>query len=137
MDQAEINYDVHDKKLLTIVAALKEWRYYLEGAHHQIQIYTDHKNLEYYTTIKIFHRRQARWAQELAGYNLKIFYRPGNANGKPDALSRHSEYRSKRGEVALKEMKFNLTTKSSNLTNLCQLGETMFGHQQQELGTDQ
>jgi len=34
MDTAKINYDIHDKKLLAIVAALKEWRRYLEGAHH-------------------------------------------------------------------------------------------------------
>jgi len=70
MDKAEINYDIHDNKLLTIVAALKEWRCYLAGAHHQIQIYTDHKNLEYFTTTKIFNRWQARWAQELAGYDF-------------------------------------------------------------------
>jgi len=37
MDKAEINYDIHDKKLLAIVAVLKEWRRYLEGARHQIQ----------------------------------------------------------------------------------------------------
>jgi hypothetical protein len=42
-------------------------------------------------------RRQARWAQELAGYDFKIFYHPGSANGKPDALSRRSEYHPKRG----------------------------------------
>jgi len=36
MDKAEINYDIHDKELLAIVAPLKKWRRYLEGAHHQI-----------------------------------------------------------------------------------------------------
>jgi len=91
MDKAEINYDIHDKERLAIVPALMQWRRYLEGAHHQIQIYTYCKNLEYFTTTKILKRRQARWAQELAGYNFKIFYRPGSANRKPDALSRHSE----------------------------------------------
>jgi hypothetical protein len=30
MDKAEINYGIHDKQLLAIVAALKEWRRYLE-----------------------------------------------------------------------------------------------------------
>jgi hypothetical protein len=103
MDKAEINYDIHDKELLAIVAALKEWRQYLEGAHHQIQIYTDHKNLKYFTTTKILNRRQARWAQELAGYDFKIFYRPGSANGKPDALSRRSEYRPKTGGGSVEE----------------------------------
>ena len=103
MHKAEINYDIHDKELLAIVAALKEWRRYLKEAHHQIQIYTDHKNLEYFTTTKILNKQQARWAQELAGYDFKIFHRPGSANGKPDALSRRSEYRPKKGGGSIEE----------------------------------
>jgi len=103
MDKAEIDYYIHDNELLTIVAALKEWRRYLDGAHHQIQIYTDHKNLEYFTTTKILNRWEARWAQELAGYDFKIFYRPGSANGKPDALSRCSEYCPKKGGGSIEE----------------------------------
>jgi len=38
-----------------------------------------------------------RWAQELAGINFRIYYLPGNKNGKPDVLSRRSEYHLKRG----------------------------------------
>jgi hypothetical protein len=34
---------------------------------------------------------------------LKIFYRPGSANGKPDALSRRSEYRPKQGGGSAEE----------------------------------
>jgi hypothetical protein len=49
----EITYVMHDEELLTIVAALKEWRCYLKGAHHQIPIYADHKSLEYLITTKI------------------------------------------------------------------------------------
>jgi hypothetical protein len=74
MDKAEINSDIHDKELLPIVAVLKKWRRYLEGAHHQIQIYTNHQNLEYFTTTMILNRRQTRWAQELACYKFQIFY---------------------------------------------------------------
>jgi hypothetical protein len=74
MDTAEINYDIHDTELLTIVASLKEWRQYLEEAYHQIQIHTDHMNREYFTTTKILNRRQSRWVQELASYDFKIVY---------------------------------------------------------------
>jgi transposase InsO family protein len=94
---AEINYEIHDKELLAIVDAFKHWRRYLEGAHHQIQVFSDHQNLEYFTTTKVLNRRQARWAQELAGIDFKIYYRPGTQNGKPDALSRRSEYRPEKG----------------------------------------
>jgi len=105
MDKAEINYDDHDKELLGIVAALKEWRRYLEGAHHQIQTYTDHKYLKYCTTTKILNRRQARLAQEMTGYDFEIFYHPGSADGKPDALSRCSEYRPKKGGGSIEQNK--------------------------------
>ena len=40
-----------------------------------------------------------RWAQELAGINFRIYYRPGTQNGKPDALSRRSEYHPEKGGV--------------------------------------
>jgi len=96
---AEINYEIHDKELLAIVDAFKHWRRYCEGAEHQIQVFTDHHNLEYFTTSKAFNRRQARWAEELAGINFRVYYRPGTQNGKTDALSRRSEYRPEKGGV--------------------------------------
>jgi hypothetical protein len=37
------------------------------------------------------------WAQELAGIDFKIYYCPGTQNGKPDALSRRSEYPPEKG----------------------------------------
>ena len=96
---AEINYEIHDKELLAIVDAFKHWRRYCQGASHQVQVLSGHHNLEYFTTTKVLNRRQARWAQELAGINFKIFYRPGSQNSKPDALSRHPEYRPEKGGV--------------------------------------
>jgi len=39
-----------------------------------VQVFLDHQNLEYFTTTKVLNRRQARWAQELAGIDFKIFY---------------------------------------------------------------
>jgi len=96
---AEINYEIHDKELLAIVNAFKHWRRYCEGAQHQVQVFSDHQNLEYFTTTKVLNRRQARWAQELAGIDFCIYYRPGTQNGKPDALSRRSEYRPEKGGI--------------------------------------
>lgn len=98
MDKAEINYEIHDKEMLAIVAGFKQWRRYLEGASHPIEVFTDHKNLEYFATSRTLNRRQARWAQELAAYDFKIIYRAGSKNGKPDALSRRSEFRPEGGD---------------------------------------
>src|SRR6266705_4053168 len=61
-------------------------------------VITDHNNLELFQTTKILNRRQARWAQELAGYYIKIFFRPGKKNAKADFLSRRPEYRREEGE---------------------------------------
>jgi len=96
---AEINYEIHDKELLAIVDAFKHWRRFWKRAIHQVQVFSDHQNLEYFTITKVLNRRQARWAQELAGIDFRIYYRPGTQNGKPDALSRRSEYHPGKGGV--------------------------------------
>jgi len=93
----EINYKIHNKELLAIVDTFKHWRRYCKGMLHQVQVFSDHQNLEYFTMTKVLNRRQARWAQELVGIDFKIFYRPRSQNGKPDALSRRSEYSPEKG----------------------------------------
>jgi hypothetical protein len=62
-----------------------------------VQVFTDHKSLEYFMTTKVLNWRQACWAQELGGMDFKIFYRKGTSNGKPDALSRCPEYYPEKG----------------------------------------
>ena len=52
MTGLELNYDIYDKELLAVVEALREWRVYLEGTKYPVQIYTDHKNLLYWTSTK-------------------------------------------------------------------------------------
>ena len=57
---AEINYDIHDKEMLSIVAALKEWEHMLKLCQQEFMVFTDHKNLEYFASTKVLSRRQAR-----------------------------------------------------------------------------
>ena len=73
----KLNYDVHDKELLTIFEAFQRWRHYLEGSATPIDIVTDHKNLEYFSTTKLLTRRQARWSEYLSQFNLVIRFQPG------------------------------------------------------------
>jgi hypothetical protein len=94
---ANINYEIHDKELLAIVDCFKAWRRYLEGLLHMVQVFIDHKNLEYFMTSKVLDRRQACWAQELASMDFKIFYRKGTSNSKPDVLLRCLEYHPEKG----------------------------------------
>ena len=54
--EAEINYDTADKELLAIVDYFKRWRRYLEGANHQVQVISDHQNLQLFQTSKVLNR---------------------------------------------------------------------------------
>ncbi|QRW22559.1 Retrotransposable element Tf2 protein [Rhizoctonia solani] len=53
---AEANYDTHDKELLAIIKALEEWRIFLEATNRPIQVFTDHRNLEYWMQAQTFRR---------------------------------------------------------------------------------
>jgi len=97
LNSTQRNYQIHDKELLAIMEAFKEWKRYLWGEEEPVTVYADHQNLESFLTKKVWNQRQIRWAQELTNYNFKIVYRPGSRGGKPDALSRRPEYRPKKG----------------------------------------
>jgi len=60
LSPVEQNYEIHDKEMLAIIHVLEEWRHFLEGARHLVEIWTDHKNLEYFMTAKKLNRCQAR-----------------------------------------------------------------------------
>jgi len=84
----ERSYEIHDKEMLAIIRVLEEWRHFLKGARHPVEIWTDHKNLEYFMTAKKLNRYQAQWSLYLAHFDFKLVHRPGRSMGKPDALSR-------------------------------------------------
>src|ERR1700709_2593277 len=44
----QCNYTIHDKEMLAIVRSLEEWGHFLEGSQLLVEIWTDHKNLEYF-----------------------------------------------------------------------------------------
>jgi len=60
LNETERNYKIHDKEILTIVRGLEAWRHLLEGAQFKFEIWTDHKNLEYFMKAQKLNRRQAR-----------------------------------------------------------------------------
>ena len=91
LSSAKQNYDIHDKKLLAIVAALEAWKVYTEEAS-ELTILTDHKNLLHFIMIKELNRRQVRWFEKLKQYKFKILYILKKENGKADALSRRSNH---------------------------------------------
>src|SRR5260221_11532857 len=66
----------------------KNWHHFLEGSGEVINTVTNHKNLEYFMTSKKLSCRQARWAEFLAQFNMRVHFRPGRLGSKPDALTR-------------------------------------------------
>ena len=98
LSTSELNYDTHDKELLAIFEAFQKWRHYLEGSGSPIDVVTDHKNLEYFSTTKLLTRRQARWSEFLSQFNLTIRFRPGKLGTKPDALTRRWDVYPKEGD---------------------------------------
>ena len=92
LSETERNYEIHDKEMLAIIRALEEWRHFLEGAKHRFEIWTDHKNLEYFMSAKKLNRRQARWSLTLARFDFLMHHRPGKSMGKSDALSRRADH---------------------------------------------
>ncbi|KAJ3013722.1 hypothetical protein NUW54_g1509 [Trametes sanguinea] len=92
MSSTERNYEIYDKELLAIMTALDEFRHYLMGAAQPFEIWTDHKNLEYYRKPQKLNRRQARWVSELANYQFTLHHKPGKTNVKSDLLSRRADH---------------------------------------------
>ena len=89
MSPAECNYPIHEQELLALVNALKVWRHYLLGS--TITVYTDHQSLETFMDHKHLSRRQARWLEVLAEFDLHIVYRMGSQHIVADALSRRPD----------------------------------------------
>jgi len=58
LNDAERNYEIHDKELLAILEAFREWKHHLLGAEEPVTVYTDHQNLQYFLTTKVWNPRQ-------------------------------------------------------------------------------
>ena len=74
----------------------------MEGARVKFEIWTDHKNLEYFMSSQNLNHRQARWALYLSRFNFVLKHVPGSKMGKSDGLSRRSNWE-KRAEGDNKE----------------------------------
>ncbi|KAG5715660.1 hypothetical protein E4T56_gene542 [Termitomyces sp. T112] len=61
----ELNYNIYNKELLAIIKAFHQWWAYLKGSPHHIQVYSDHNNLQYFTTTKQLSCCQAQWSETL------------------------------------------------------------------------
>ena len=85
---AERDYEIFNQKLLIIIAASKQWKYYLKNNFYSIKMLSDHNNLKKLMMKKKLNFKQVRWAQILTVYNFKIFHRSNNKNSVNDSSKR-------------------------------------------------
>jgi hypothetical protein len=77
LNPVERNYEIHDTEMLASIQGLEEWRHYLEGTKHPVEIWTDHKNLEYFRVAQKLNRRQAHWSLYLSHFDFTLHHKPG------------------------------------------------------------
>ena len=89
---AEINYSATERELRALVWATTEvFRHYLVGLP-SYQLQGDHQPLRALLSAKEYSRRQYRWLERLAEYNVPVMeYVPGTQLVVPDALSRRAD----------------------------------------------
>ena len=117
MSPQECNYEIYDKELLAIVRAFEEWRPELATTNpdEAVQVFSDHRSLEYFMTTKELNRRQARWSEFLSQFQFKIIYRPGKDNSKPDALTRTHDAKPDDGDDPRRKHQRQVLLKPHNL----------------------
>ena len=86
LSRSQRKYCATNRKLLAVVLAVKNFRYYLLGRH--FEIITDHASLVWLTNFKNPEGMVARWIQRLSPYDFKIIHRPGKLHDNADGLSR-------------------------------------------------
>ena len=100
----KINYEIYDKELLAITKSFKEWRPILEGTRLPVKILINHRNLQYFISIKQLSHHQVCWSEFLVRFNFVIQYQPGKLGAKLDTLTRRSKDLSKEGDGCLQQI---------------------------------
>ncbi|MBW0506055.1 hypothetical protein O181_045770 [Austropuccinia psidii MF-1] len=94
---AELNYEIHDKKLLGIVWPLKRWRAFILSLSNSFEVVTEPSSLQYFISSKVLTCCQASWAEFLSEFHFTITYCPGRLATLPDALSHQESVYPERG----------------------------------------
>jgi len=79
--------------MLVIIRGLENWRHLLKSVQFKFEIWTDHKNLEYFMKVQKLNQRQARWALYLSRFDFTLKHVPGTRMGKADGLSRRLDWK--------------------------------------------
>ncbi|MBW0483953.1 hypothetical protein O181_023668 [Austropuccinia psidii MF-1] len=112
----ELNSDIHDKKLLGIVWALKRWRAFLLSLSSPFEVPTDNSSLQYFISYRILTCCQARWAEFLLEFHLTITYYPGSMATLPGSLSHWDNlHQGRRGFIKKNPMNYQKIIKKDEI----------------------
>ena len=78
--------------MLAVVRCLEVQRHFLEGTITKFEIWTDHKNLEYFMKVQKLNKRQARQALYLSRFDFTLKHVLGSKIEKIDSLSRRLDW---------------------------------------------
>ena len=92
MINIERNYEIHDQKLLIIVAMFKHWQHYVKDNYHTVKVLTDHNNFMNFMNVWKLNEKQVRWIIRLMICNFEIAHRSEKTNS-INVLSRWSDYK--------------------------------------------
>ena len=93
LNKTEKNYEIYDKEILAVIKGLENQRHLLEGAHFKFEIWTDHKNLEYFMNTQKLNWRQAQQVLYLSRFDFVLKHVLGVKMGKTDGLSRRLDWK--------------------------------------------
>jgi len=79
--------------MVTSSFPLKNWRYLLEGAKFKFEVWTDHKNLEYFIKVQKSNRRQVCWVLYLSRFDFTLKHVPETKMGKANRLNRRLDWK--------------------------------------------
>ena len=51
LNETEKDYEIHDKEMLAVIRGLENWRHLLDDIKYKFEVWTNHKNLEYFMKV--------------------------------------------------------------------------------------
>ena len=87
MSAEERNYEIYDCEMLSLICALEDWQHFLEGLPKPFKVITNHKNMEWWASMRDLTCHQAHWALYLSRFHFMIQYKKGTQM-QADTLSR-------------------------------------------------
>ena len=79
--------------MLVVVRGLKNWKHLLKGTKYKFEVWTNHKNLEYFMKAQKLNWKQTHWALYLFRFDFTLKHVLGTKMGKVDGLSKRPDWK--------------------------------------------